>query len=674
MSFPSTEFPAATTPSRPATRWWFPALLLLAGVLAYSNVWHTPFVLDDQASVVDNASIRRLWPPGDVLSPPAGAGVGGRPLANLSFALNFAAGGLAVEGYHVVNVALHLVSALLLFGLVRRTLQLPAWSGRFPPATADRLGFATAFLWVLHPLHTEAVTYISQRTEILMGFFYLLAFYCFTRGAQEHPRRWFAATVLACLAGMATKEVMVTAPVMLLLYDRTFVGGSFRAAWAERKKLHLACAASWALLLFLLVDVQERGVGYAAVTWWEYALTSCRAIALYLRLALWPAPLVFDYGTDVARSPLEVWPQALALTALAAATAWALWRSPRAGFLGAWLFVLLAPASSVVPVAGQPVAEHRMYLPLAALAAGAALLAHRRLGARTLVALVPLGGLLLGATYSRNRDFRDDLALWTDTVAKRPANARAHAALGAAHLARGQHAPAIAALERALQLDPASAEAHNNLATALTDVNRTADALAHFTAALRLRPGTASTHYNFGNALLSLGRAAEAIAQQQQALLLQPDFPEAHCGLGNARLAAGRVDEAIGSFRAALQLRPGLVPAHYGLATALGQAGRPAESIPHYEATLRAVPASVETHYNLGNVFLALDRPADAAARYARAVELKPDFAEAHHNLATALARLGRTPEAIAHYEIALRLRPDFSVTRTALEALRAAR
>ena len=145
-----------------------------------------------------------------------------------------------------------------------------------------------------------------------------------------------------------------------------------------------------------------------------------------------------------------------------------------------------------------------MYLPLVAITAVIALALHRWLGRCTVIAFAILGVVLGGATFDRNRDYRSAIALWTDTVAKRPQNARAHAALGAAHLEQGNLPPAIAALERALQLDPRFAEAHNNLATALLDVNRTDDAITHFAASLRLRPGTASTHYNFGNALRSL--------------------------------------------------------------------------------------------------------------------------------------------------------------------------
>ncbi len=652
----------------------FLAVLAAAALAAYWNTFSAPFVLDDTASITENPSIRRLWPLGPVFAPPANVGVGGRPLSNLSLALNFAAGGFDVRGYHVVNLAIHVVAALVLFGLIRRTLALPALATRFSAAEGATLAFGVGLLWALHPLQTEAVTYVSQRTETLMALFYLLTLYCFVRGTQGEPQRWFSLSIVTCVCGMATKEVMVTAPVIVFLFDRTFVAGTIRGVWEQRKRIHLALAATWAVLLFLLVDVHERGVGYGVIRWWEYALTSTRAILFYLRLALWPAPLVFDYGTEIVRSPLEVWPQMIVLGALVAATVWALWRRPFLGFLGAWVFIILAPASSVVPVGGQPMAEHRMYLPLVAVVVAVAVLVHWLVGRRAIIVFVPLGLLLLGATVVRNRDYRDVVALWSDTIAKRPLNARAHAALGAAYVELGQLPLAIGALERAVQLDPASADAHNNLATTLTDVNRMPEAIAHFSVSLKLRPEIASTHYNLGNALLSVGRASEAIAQQQQALILQRNFPEALCALANAQLAVGRLEEALENFHAALRLSPNLVPAHFWLANALAQSGRGVESIPHYEATLRAVPNSVEARYNFGCVLLASGRPADAALQFAAAVQLRPDFAEGHHNLANALVLSGHKKEAAAHYETALRMRPDSVEFRASLEALRNAK
>jgi protein O-mannosyl-transferase len=672
MTDPATSAPEALAAGPAVVRSRWVVLVLVAfGVIAYANTLRVPFLLDDSGSIIENPSIRRLWALNSVLAPPSDAGVGGRPLANLSLAVNYAAGGLDVRGYHAVNLALHLAAGLALYGLIRRTAQLRVIPGAARLADDGGIAAGAALLWLVHPLQTEAVTYLSQRTEVLVGLSYFLTLYALARGAAGAGGRWYGLAVLACAAGMASKEVMVTAPVVAFLYDRVFIAGSFRAVWQRRRRLYVGLAATWVILLLSLRHVHERGVGYAAVSATTYALTEISAVAHYLRLAFWPAPLVFDYGTATVQSVGEVWIPAMFLLAWLAGIGVALRRSPALGFLLAAGLLVLAPTSTIIPVAGQPVAEHRMYLPLAPLAVLVAAGLQRRLGRFGLPALLVIALALTSATILRNQVYGSAVTLWQDTLAKRPGNSRAHAALGAVLLEQGQGPAAILALRRAIELDPRSADAHQNLAMALLDANQPGPAVDEFTRSLQLRPGVASTHYNFGNALLALGRPAEAAAQQQQALVLRAAFPEARCALANALLALGQSDAAIAAYAEALKLAPGLVPAHFGLANALAQGGRAAESIPHYEATLRAVPTSLEAHYNLGNVLFAAQRYAEAATHFAAAVGLQPNFPDAHYNLGNALALTGQREKAIEQYEAALRLRPDFPGARANLETLR---
>ncbi len=334
---------------------FIPVLVIAAALLAYYSSFTTPFIFDDLFSVSRNPSIHHLWPVWSALSPPVNTFVGGRPVVNLSLAVNYALGGTRVWGYHAVNLAIHILAGLALYGIVRRTLLCPLLRERFG-ASAMRLAMAVAVLWTVHPLQTEAVTYISERCESLMGLFYLLTVYCFIRGTNA-PRSsgWFTLSVLACGLGMASKEVMVTAPVMVLVYDRTFVSGSFREAWTRHRRLYLGLAGTWLLLGWLMVGLHYRDVGFGlGITGWAYALTECRVVIRYLWLALWPHPLVFDYGRVVAiRHIAAVAPSALILAVLAAGTLFELRRQPAFGFVGAWFFMILAPTSSLVPVGGS---------------------------------------------------------------------------------------------------------------------------------------------------------------------------------------------------------------------------------------------------------------------------------------------------------------------------------
>ena len=558
---------------------------------------------------------------------------------DLSLALNYAMGGENVWGYHAINLLTHVLAGLVLFGIVRRTLQQPALAVRFG-ASALPLGAAVAAIWLLHPIQTEAVTYIVQRAESLMALGYLLTLYTFIRSTtSDRPIGWLVASVAACLLGMISKEVMVSAPVMVLLYDRTFVAGSFVDAWRRRRSYYLALAATWLPLAALVAGTAGRGgtVGFDTMIGpWAYLLTQCQAIIHYLRLAVWPDALVFDYGTGTVSGLGDVWWQALLLVGLAAGTLWALVRRPVWGLVGAWFFLILAPSSSIVPIASQTMAEHRMYLPLVALVVSAVLGLYVWLGRRSLMVWGVLAVALAGRTIARNADYRSEEQLWADTVAKWPSNGRAH----------------------------------NNLGKALVNAGRPSDAVAHYEEAIRLQPTAPEPHYNLGLALAKLGRPAEAAARYEEALHLQPDYAEAHNNLGNLLLNAGRLEEAATHYDKAARLKPDFAEAHSNLSNVRLEQGQPAEAIRHGEEAVRLDPDYAEARYNLGNALAASRQLAAALVQYDRALQLKPGYADVANNRGNVLVELGRLPEAIAAYENAVRLDPTNADPRRNLTVL----
>ncbi|HWA10067.1 MAG TPA: tetratricopeptide repeat protein [Opitutaceae bacterium] len=585
---------------------------------------------------------------------------------NESLAINYALGGTKVEGYHAMNLGIHLLAALVLFGLVRRTLQQPVLQRH--AGAALPLAFLTALLWAVHPLQTESVDYVVQRAESLMGLFYLLTLYSFVRWARRGARAWAVAAVVSCLLGMATKEVMASAPLIVWLYDRTFVSGSFREAWRRHRRLHIALMATWLLLGWLVLDAGGRGgtAGFAAgVAWWQYALTQASAIVHYLRLSLWPFPLVFDYGTELATRPTEAAPAVLLIVGLVAGTGLALWRRPVIGFIGAWFFAILAPSSSFVPVATQTIAEHRMYLSLAAVILAGVLVLYHLLGRRSLPLLLGLAVAFAFLTVQRHRAYSSALALWRDTVAKRPLNPRAQNSLGTVLLMQHQLQDAIACFEAAIRSNPDYSLAQNNLGVALVQFGRPGDAIVHYEAALRLSPADGEIPHNLGDALILAGRIPEAMVQYQHALALRPEFADAQANnLGSAFLQAGQTARAIGFFEAALQAKPDFAEAHSNLGNALAQTGRLPEAITHYEAALRSQPDDAETHFNLGNALYQTGHLREAMLHYDAALRAKPDFAEAHANLGSALLQAGRREEAVQQYRKALRIQPDLPDAR----------
>ncbi len=554
--------PASTNRSR-LLSWLAGIVLVLAALAVYANSLDAPFILDDIPAIERNPTIRQLGP--IALHPPAdGSGVTGRPLVNLSLALNYAANGLDVRGYHAVNLALHLLTTLALWGVLRRTLALvTAWRDH-----VNTTAFGAALLWTVHPLLTESVICVIQRTEVFGALFILLTLYGFIRGATGSPR-WLVASVLACFAGVFSKETVAVAPLLVLLYDRTFVAGTFRAAWIRRRGYYLALAATWLPLAWLAWSAGARagaaGFGHG-ISAWEYLLTQCPALVLYLQLSFWPHPLVVDYGWPVVRNFGEVWWQGLVILALLAATIVALRRRPAVGFLGATFFLLLAPSSSFVPLVTQTIAEHRMYLPLAVVATAVALGLGAWLGRGALAASVALAAGLGAATVQRGTDYRSALALWTDTVAHCPANPRAQGNLGVAYLALGRWAEALVHCREQIRLDPQE------------DVNG---------------------HVGVGYALNCLGRPAEAIFYFEEALRRKPDDFAAHNNLGTTFAGLQRWPEAAREFEAALRAQPQNAALHLNLAVALVQLGRPREAAQHDEEALRLRPDFTEARAHL---------------------------------------------------------------------------
>jgi tetratricopeptide (TPR) repeat protein len=632
--------------------------LAAAAVGAYSNTFAVPFVFDDGPSITDNPTLQHL---GTAFVPPFNLTVGGRPILNATLALNYLVGGTSVGSYHALNLAILVLSGLTLYGILRRT-PIP----RLGPG-ATPVAFCAALLWILHPLLTESVTYVIQRAESLMGLFFLLTLYCFVRGAgASRPRAapWYALCVCSCLLGMATKEVMVSAPLIVLLYDRTFVAGSFRDALLRRRWVYAGLGATWLVLAFLVHSTHGRGAtaGFGSgIPWWSYLLTQLPAVAHYLRLCFWPSPLVFDYGSTVLPRSIVSMPSDLVVGALLAVTAWALAKRPAAGFLGASFFAILAPSSSIIPIATESVAEHRMYLPLIPVVIMAVVALQRWLGRATLPFCLVVAAGLFVATWRRNEVYQSAERLWSDSAAKVPGNERAHNNLGfEIAKAPGRLDEAIAEYDDAIRLRPDYADAHNNLGCALEKApGRLTDAAAQFDRVLRLEPNNFEARNNLGNTLSSLGRTAEGIAQYEEALRLKPDYAEAHYGLANALNSLGRPSEATTQYMEALRLRPDDPKAHNNLGNALISLGKVPAAIEQYQEALRLDPGYVEAHYNLGNILVSAGKPSEAIGQYGEALRLRPDYADAHYNLGNALNLLARTPEAIAEYKEVIRIKPD---------------
>jgi tetratricopeptide (TPR) repeat protein len=560
--------PAATAPGHIALA--LLALILLA-VLTYSNSFQGPFVLDDIPAILTNAHIRHLWPPSLALTAPHETTVAGRPIVCLTLALNYALSGLDVWSYHALNLAIHIAAGCVLFGVLRRTFLTAPLCDRFG-RDALPLALAIAAIWIVHPLNTMCVSYIIQRTEALMSLCYLLALYCVIRSDDSpRPALWQAAAVLACLAGMGSKEVAASLPIVTLIYDATFLAGSYREALRHRGWMYVALAACWIPLAMLITAGprnESTGTEISGLTPWDYLKTQPEVIVHYLRLVVWPAPLCLDYGWTVATGWSEILVPGCILLAALAATVWGAARRRPWAFLGICFFAILAPSSSVVPIV-IIASEHRMYLPSIAVIAGVVLLlwnaaSHlapsRAALARQMLAVAALSVVLLFAalTINRNTDYQSPLDLWKQVTEVRPDNPRAWTSVGALLGEAGHSDEAAPALKKAIALSPDYADAHLAYGAVLAHDGLLGEAIDELDATLRLRPDDKKAECTLGAVLAKEGRYPEAITHLKVALDSAPDFAAARGQLGIVLKLEGQNRAAVDELRAAVALQSDL--------------------------------------------------------------------------------------------------------------------
>jgi tetratricopeptide (TPR) repeat protein len=651
-------------------------------VLAYAGSFGGPFVFDDLTSIPDNPNIRQLWPLTVPLSPPPELGaLGGRPLVSLSFAVNYALGGLDVRGYHALNLALHVLSTLLLWRVAARTLASPALGGRHG---GEGTALAIALLWCVHPLLSEPVTYMVQRTELMMGAFYLLTLYCALRAwTDARPLRWQGAAVAACALGMACKEPMVSAPIMVVLHDLAFRGRPAREVLRERGRFYLGLAASWVVLVgILLGGAQLKGAlgGLGKMSSFDYLRLQAHAITHYLRLALWPHPLTIAYDWPVP-GVLAALPYGLVILALLGASVWAVRAGrPWLGFLGAWFFLILAPTSSVLPLHTEPIAERRMYLPLAAVVALVVTLARQALARLTPARRRLAGAVLTGAaavalaatTFVRVRDYRTVLSIWEDALRKAPRSTTVRNNLGNAYAFAGRLDEAMEQYRQATRLNPNHPLAFYNIGFTLVHQDRNAEAIGPLQEAIRIRQADSDSQYILGRALAGAGRPAEALPHYEIALQIKPGDAEARRDYASALLAVGRFPEAVHQFQEVLKARPQDQAAHSRMGNAFANLGQAELAIASYEEALRLSPKDARTRNNLGSVQVRTGRIAQGVESFRQSISDDPAYALAHYNLANVLTKDGHVTEGAREYLETIRLAgKDDRLRRMAFDHLR---
>lgn len=594
-----------TAPSTRATVLAALVILVVGGAAYVNSLWGV-FVFDDIRMIVEGAQVRDLRST-LTLDPTA------RPVTMFTLALNYAVDGLNPLGYHAVNITIHLAAGLVLLGIIRRTLRTAPLREHFA-TDATVLATLIALLWVVHPIQTQSVTYIIQRGESLMGLCYLLVIYCVIRAAGARrgaAMAWQLAGIGAFIVGMGAKQVIVTAPVVALLYDRTFLARSWIGALRGRSLVYAgttALAVALAVVALTATADAGGGVGYTMQdrSALDYPLSQPVVIWQYLLLIAWPYPQCLDYMMMPVRSYTTLAVSHGALVVLLVLVGWAVVRRRPLGFAGAWFFLILAPTSSIVPILDLKV-EHRLYLSLAAPLAVALLALHRAARGRIAVVMVAAGLVAVvftSLTVLRNFDYYSLERIWTQCLTVAPHNWRAREALATELSRKGEHDAAIRAFDRVLELVPLNGRSYRNRAAAL----------------------------------IAAGRLDEAEADARRAARMEPTDPGPHVLLGVIALQREAPDEAEAHFREALRLDADDVLAHRQIGRLLFQQQRFAEAVRHLRFVCQRNPRDADMANHYGAALANLGELDAAIVQFRRALTLDPRHTDAQRNLDMATA------------------------------------
>ncbi len=638
------------------------ALIVLATAVAYFPSLRGAFILDDKLLLTDNRLIKaadglyRFWCTTEATDY--------WPVSNTTLWLEWRLWGMHPAGYHVTNLVLHIVEALLIWSILRR-LSIPG-------------AFLGALLFAVHPVNVESVAWIAQRKNLMAMLFFLLSILWYLKAETPPPSRaspppadrWYWLSLVAFGLGMLSKGSVAILPVLLLgivwgrrpLTRRDLIRAvPFFVVAAVLARVNVWFQTHGIITEIRTASFAERLLGAGAVVWF------------YLYKAMLPINLAFIYPRWHIDTEQVRWWLPLLACAGVSGVLWSYRRGWSRPLLFAWGYFCVA----LVPVMGftdvgfmehSLVADHYQHVALIAVtalvAAGWDKWQRRSRGpARWMLnaLAVTVASVLTFLAWQQSGHYASALTLYRTALDKNPNSGLAHNNLGLALSESGRPQEAIEHYQQALRLKPDYPAAHNNLGVALSESGRPQEAIEHYEQALRLKPDYPEAHKNLANDLAATGRPQEAIEHYEQALRLKPDYPEAETNLGVALRNTGRLPEAIEHYEQALRLKPDYPEAETNLANGLAATGRLQEATEHYEQALRLKPDYPDAHNNLGVALRNTGRLPEAIEHFEEALQLRPDYLEAHNNLGVALRDAGRMSEAVEHYQQALRIDPDNS-------------
>ena len=606
--------------------------LCCMGLLAFYGTLHSPFHYDDAHAIVENPHIKDL----SKFQEKVGIqNIFNRSVLLLSFAVNQHLGEMEVFGYHLVNILIHILSAILWFFLVKEFLYIEPFKNR---STLKNLPLVCSIIHLVNPLNVQAITYISSRSSLLATFFYLLAFFIFLKILkpikEEASKLRFPILVsillMVLFLGIATKEIVASFPLIA-------IGYLWLATPNEKRKSLIPKLISilFLLLIFLGYRYFEQGNLFSLKSdptsrdthRLLYLLSQIKVILGYYLLKLL-APLNLNFEPDIVLySNWFHWDWVISLTILLiAGTVIFKQQSNLIKFGAIWFLITLLPTSSFIPLK-QLATEHRTYLPGLgfSLILGWGFLNIRNWQITTKVLFLIFILLLSTLTLNRSLDFRSEVFLWEDTSQKSPRKALVHNNLATAYMAADQLQKAKDALITALTINPLQIDSHVNLGHIAGREKNWEQAIEKFDLGISLGTKKADTFYYSGFARNNLGRYNEAIPYFEKAISLKPFKADYHFDLGNSYKHLKLFDNALHEFRKTLEIDPN-----------------------HYKA-----------HNNMGTIFWALGATEQARSSFEKVLSIKSDIPTIHNNLAAIHIKNRDYKKAIPYLERLISLQPE---------------
>ncbi|MFC1624162.1 tetratricopeptide repeat protein [Candidatus Omnitrophota bacterium] len=655
------------------------AIIILSclGFLIYSNTLHSSFHFDDNPSIVENFNLRDIkdikaiwdfWPP--------------RFIGLFSFAFNYHLHGLNVFGYHLFNIIIHIISAILVFLFIKLTLSMPTIKDKKIASDPNIFAIFTALIFLAHPLQTQAVTYIVQRFTSLATLFYLASLVLYIKSRlleKETPssglwRAYYSLSLITVVIAMFTKEIAITLPLVILLYEFYFLRREKESINWKRLIPFLVTILIVPLVMLSakLVNVYEMRVSTEEITLispMQYLLTQFRVIITYLRLLFLPLNQNVDYAYPISTTLLNLPTLAsLLLLAIILISAIRLFNKHRLiSFSIFWFFLVLLPESSVIPIK-DVIFEHRLYLPMVGYSLFFVSLVYYLFKEKRARLILIMLTLLIASysilTYERNKVWENDFTLWDDTACKSPNKARVYNNRGNAYQNKGNLRQALLDYNKAIRIDPEYIEAYNNRGNIYQNKGEVTQAISDYNKVIEIDPHYAEAYNNRGSAFLNKGDATKALLDFNKAIEIDPRYANAYNNRGNAHQNKGDLNQATSDYNKAIEINPGHARAYNNRGNVFQNKGEFDQAISDYNKAIEINPELVSAYNNRGSAYQNKGNLRQAILDYNKAIEIDPGYTNAYYNRGLAYQNKGEVNQAISDFNKAETLGYKFNPGR----------